>query len=73
LGRPKKWIIEIHLEDGDEKDEEGGQAKDKFISMYLNSLEEGSTDKCVVQLEVSVYTWIGSVAQAPPQLRARED
>jgi hypothetical protein len=60
----------MQLEDRDEV----GQAKDKIISCYLLTLEEGeSTDKCVVHLEVSVYSWINSVAQAPPGLVRRED
>jgi hypothetical protein len=54
------------------KDEEG-RAKDKIISLYLKSQEEELTDKCFVHLEVSVYSWIGSVAQAPPGLVRRED
>jgi hypothetical protein len=72
LGRPRKWIIWMYLKDGVEKDEEG-QAKDKIVSLYLKSLEEESTDKCFVQLEVAVYSWIGSVTEAPPELVRRED
>jgi hypothetical protein len=66
----------MYLKDGDEEDEEDeeGQAKDKVITLYLNSLEEGeSTDKCFVDLEIAVYSWIGSVAQAPSALVRRED
>jgi hypothetical protein len=62
----------MKLKDGDEEDGEG-QAKDKRITLSLKSQEEESTDKCFVHLEVSGYCWIGSVAQAPPQLWARED
>jgi hypothetical protein len=62
----------MNLKDGGEKDEHG-QAKDKTISLYLKSLDENSTDKCFVHLEVSVYSWIGSVAQAPPESWTRED
>jgi hypothetical protein len=54
------------------KDEEG-RTKDKIISLYLKSLDKELTDKCFVHLEVSVYSWIGSVAQAPPGLVIRED
>jgi hypothetical protein len=57
----------MNLKDGDEKDEEG-RAKDKNITLYLNSLGKGSTDKCCVHLEIAVYSWINSVAQAPPGL-----
>jgi hypothetical protein len=62
----------MDLRDGDEKDEEG-QAKDKIVRFYLNSTELGLTDKCFVQLEVSVYSWIGSVAEASPAFVGRED
>jgi hypothetical protein len=55
----------------DEKDEEG-LAKDKIICFYLKSQEEELTDKFVL-LEISVYSWIGSVAQAPPVSWTRED
>jgi hypothetical protein len=60
----------MYLKDGDEKDEEDdeGRAKDKIISLFLKSQEEESNDKCFVHLEVSVYSWINSVAQAPPGL-----
>jgi hypothetical protein len=67
-----KWFIQMNLKDGDEKDEES-QAKDKIISFYLNSLEEKSTEKCFVHLEIAVNHWIGSVAQAQPGLVRRED
>jgi hypothetical protein len=62
----------MNSKDGREKDEEG-RAKDKIISLYLKSLEEESTDKCYVQLEVAVYSWINSVARAPPRLVKREE
>jgi hypothetical protein len=62
----------MYLKDGNEKDGEG-QAKDKIISFYLKSLEEESNDKCFVQIEISVYSWIGSVAQASPRLVKREE
>jgi hypothetical protein len=62
----------MNLRDGDEKDKKG-QAKDKIISFYLNSEEEELTDKCFVQLEVSIYSWIGSVPQAQPEIWRRED
>jgi hypothetical protein len=65
-------MIEMCSKDGDEKDEEG-QAKDKIISWFLNSLGEELTDKCFVHLDVSVYSWIGSVAQATPESWNRED
>jgi hypothetical protein len=67
-----KWFIQMNLKDGDEKDEES-QAKDKIISFYLNSLEEKPTEKCFVHLEIAVYSWIGSVAQATPEPWTRED
>jgi hypothetical protein len=59
----------MDLRDGDEK----GQAKDKIIRLDLISTEEESTDKCFVQLEVSVYSGIGSVAEASPEIVRRED
>jgi hypothetical protein len=62
----------MNLKDGDEKDEKG-QAKERIISLCLNSLEEESTEKCFVQLEISIYSWINSVAHAPPKLFRRED
>jgi hypothetical protein len=62
----------MNSKDGDEKDEEG-QAKDKNISLYLKSLEEDLTDKYFVQFEISVYSWVGSVARAPPESWNRED
>jgi hypothetical protein len=62
----------MNSKDGHEKDEEG-RAKDKIISLYLKPQEEESTDKCFVLLEISVYSWIGSVAQAPPRLVKREE
>jgi hypothetical protein len=62
----------MNSKDGDEKDEEG-RAKDKIISLFLKPLGKGSTDKCFVQLEISVYSWINSVTQAPPELVRRED
>jgi hypothetical protein len=62
----------MNSKDGDEKDEEG-QAKDKIISLYLKSLEEDLTDKYFVQFEISVYSWVGSVARAPPESWNRED
>jgi hypothetical protein len=62
----------MNLEDGDEKDEEG-RAKDKNINLYLNWLGKEQTDKCFVDLEISIYSWINSVAQAPPELFRRED
>jgi hypothetical protein len=65
-------MIEMNSKDGVEKDAEG-RAKDKNISLYLNSLEEKSTEKCFVHLEISVYSWIGSVAQATPEPWTRED
>jgi hypothetical protein len=43
------------------------------ISLFLNSLDEKSTDKCFVHLEIAVYSWIGSVAQATPEPWTRED
>jgi hypothetical protein len=61
----------MNSRDGYVKDEEG-QATDKIISLYLKSQEEESTDKCFVHLEVSVYSWIKSVFQAPPGLVDRE-
>jgi hypothetical protein len=67
-----KWIIQMNSKDGDEKDEKG-QAKDKFICLYLSLLEEESTEKCFVDLEISIYSWINSVAQATPELVKRED
>jgi hypothetical protein len=54
----------MNLEDGDEKDEEG-RAKDKNINFYLNWLGKEQTDNCFVDLEISIYSWINSVAQAP--------
>jgi hypothetical protein len=64
----------MNSKDGDEKDEEDeeGLAKDKIISLYLSLLEEESTDKCFVDLEISIYSWINSVAQGPPELVKRE-
>jgi hypothetical protein len=62
----------MNLKDGDEKDEEG-RAKDKMISLYLNSLGEELTDRCSVHLEIAVYSWINSVAQATPESWTRED
>jgi hypothetical protein len=62
----------MNSKDGHEKDAEG-RAKDKIISLYLKSLEKESTDKCFVLLQISVYSWIGSVAHAPPVSWARED
>jgi hypothetical protein len=64
----------MNWKDGDKKDE-NGQAKDKIIclGLFLNSLGKGLTDKCCVHLEIAVYSWIGSVAQAPPGLVRRED
>jgi hypothetical protein len=62
----------MNSKDGDEKDEEG-EAKDKNISLDLNSEEEELTDKCFVHLEIAVNHWIGSVAQAQPGLVRRED
>jgi hypothetical protein len=63
----------MNSKDGDEKDEEG-QAKDKNISLYLKSMEEESTDKCFVLLEISVCYWIRSVARPlPPRLARSED
>jgi hypothetical protein len=58
----------------DEKDEDG-QAKDKNITLYLKSQNEVEElpEKCFVQLEIAVYSWIGSVAQAPPEVLTRED
>jgi hypothetical protein len=54
--------------------DEEGHLKDKIISLYLNSEEEEElTDKCLVHLEIAVYSWINSVAQAPPGLVMRED
>jgi hypothetical protein len=67
-----KWIIQMNSKDGDEKDEKG-RAKDKIISFYLSLLEEESTEKCFVDLEISIYSWINSVAQGPPELVKRED
>jgi hypothetical protein len=46
----------MNLEDGDEKDEMKGQAKDRIVDLYLRQLGEKSTDKCFVDLEVSVYS-----------------
>jgi hypothetical protein len=61
-------------EDEDEEDEEEeGLAKDKIIWLYLQLPDKESTDNFFVHLEVSIYTWIGSVAQAPTGLGARED
>jgi hypothetical protein len=62
----------MYSKDGDGKDGEG-QAKDKIISFYLKSQEEELTDKCFVLLEIAVYSWIGSVAQEPPESWTRED
>jgi hypothetical protein len=53
--------------------DEEGQSKDKIISLYLKSQEEELADKCFVHLEIAVYSWINSVAQAPPGLVTRED
>jgi hypothetical protein len=61
----------MYLKDGDEKDEED-RAKER-ISLFLNSLDEKSTEKCFVHLEIAVYSWIGSVAQATPEPWTRED
>jgi hypothetical protein len=47
-----------------------GDEKDKRIAVLIKSLEGETTDKCFVQLEVSLYTWSGSVAQAPQELWA---
>jgi hypothetical protein len=65
-----KWSIQMYLRDGDEKDKKG-QAKDKIISFYLHSQEK--TDKCFVDLEISIYSWINSVPQAPSGSFRRED
>jgi hypothetical protein len=62
----------MNSKDGDEKDEEG-RAKDKIISWFLNSLGEELTDRCSIHLEIAVYCWIGSVAQATPEPWTRED
>jgi hypothetical protein len=59
----------MKLIDEDEK----GQAKDKNISLYLTSLDKKSTDKCFVDLDMSVYSWINSVAQAPRESWTRTD
>jgi hypothetical protein len=61
----------MYSKDGDEKDEEG-LATDKIISFYLKSQGEELTDKFVL-LEISVYSWIRSVAQEPPASWTRED
>jgi hypothetical protein len=62
----------MHSKVVDEKDGKG-EAKEKIISLYLKSQEEESTDKCFVDLEVSIYSWINSVAQAPTESWTRED
>jgi hypothetical protein len=62
----------MNLKDGDGKHEEG-RAKEKNITLYLNSLGNGLTDKCFVHLEIAVYCWINSVTQAPPGLVRSED
>jgi hypothetical protein len=70
-----KWFIRMNLKDGDEKDEKG-QAKDKIISLYLKSLNQLGkelTDKCFVDLEISIYSWVNSVDHAPPKLFRREN
>jgi hypothetical protein len=67
-----RWAIEMNLEDGDEKDEKG-QAKERIVGLYLRQLGEKSTDKCFVDLEVSVYSWTNSVSVAPDLLRREID
>jgi hypothetical protein len=62
----------MNLEDGDEKDEKG-LAKERNVDLFLYSLKEELTGKCFVHLEIAVYSWTGSVAQAPPGLVKRED
>jgi hypothetical protein len=59
------------LKNGDEKDEKG-QAKERVVDLFLYSLGKKSTDKCFVHLEIAVYSWIGSVAQATPASVDRE-
>jgi hypothetical protein len=67
-----KWFIRMHLKDGDEKDEKG-QAKDKVISLGLLSQDKEMTEKCFVDLEISIYSWINSVDHAPSGLFRREN
>jgi hypothetical protein len=62
----------MYSKNGDEKDGEG-KAKDKMNTLLLKSLEGESTEQCFVHLEVSVYPWIRSVAQAPSGSLRRED
>jgi hypothetical protein len=59
-----KWFIRMILKDGDEKDKKG-QAKDKIISLYLKSQDKEMTDKCFVDLEILIYSWINSVDHVP--------
>jgi hypothetical protein len=62
----------MHLADGEEEDEEGLE-KERVVILALKSLEEGElSDKCFVHLEIGVYSWIGSVAQAQPGSVDRE-
>jgi hypothetical protein len=64
----------MYLEDGDEKDVEGqGKERDVSLSLYRLEDEEESTQKVFVHLDIAVYSWIGSVAQAPPGLVRSED
>jgi hypothetical protein len=51
----------MNLKDGDEKDKKG-QAKDKIICLYLNSQDKELADKCFVDLEIAVYSWINSLS-----------
>jgi hypothetical protein len=62
----------MYLQDGIEKDEEGQAERFVSLSLISQKLEE-STEKCFVQLEIAFYSWIGSVAQPPPQTWTRED
>jgi hypothetical protein len=65
----------MYMKDGDEKDEEG-DATDKNISLYLkvpNSLGKELNDKCFVDLEISIYSWINSIDHEPSGFVKRED
>jgi hypothetical protein len=65
----------MYLKNGDEKDEKG-QAKDKFICLSLknpNPVGKDLTDKCFVDLEISIYSWINSVDHEPSGFVKRED